>query len=235
MPVYPGAPLTRPGPTRASTSASPMASTTVITSALPTSTANGSPKTRPGRPDQRILTRRLTPRRFRRPPGGSLFRAGQDRHRQPVPASRLRAVHACDDHPDRETSFARMARRGLRANGDAVRECLSRNQASRSRRPQCADEPRAHAPVDGRAPITSSASPVPNPRRVSPAPSSSPRDARLSLWMSAVNRRTPSRRARYVKRSSSAAQAEPLPVVRDGDRDLGNLAIVGRANVARDA
>jgi len=31
------------------------------------------------------------------------------------------------------------------------------------------------------------------------------------------------------------AQAEPLPVVRDGDRDLGNLAIVGRANVARDA
>ena len=33
---------TRPGPTRASPSASPMASTTVITSALPTSTANGS-------------------------------------------------------------------------------------------------------------------------------------------------------------------------------------------------
>jgi putative transposase len=54
---------TRPGPTRASPCASPTVNTEVVTSQLPTSTADGSSKTRPGRPDQRILARRLISRR----------------------------------------------------------------------------------------------------------------------------------------------------------------------------
>ena len=128
-----------------------------------------------------------------------------------------------------------MARRGLRANGDAVRECLSRNQASRGRRPQCADEPRAHAPLEGQLDHElgiAGAEPAPGITGALEQP-----EGRAIITLDERGEPAHALPPRAIRQAveQRVAQAEPLPVVRDGDRDLGNLAIVGRANVARDA
>jgi hypothetical protein len=64
--------------------ASPTANTTVATSPLPTSTANGSTETRPQRPDQRIHARRLTPRRLTGHQADPIFERDRLAHRRGV-------------------------------------------------------------------------------------------------------------------------------------------------------
>jgi hypothetical protein len=86
----------------------PDSETTVATSPLPTSTANGSTANRPGRPDQRIHARRLTPRRFAGHQADPIFE--RDRFSKMTQRAGIGHWHA---HEGRHTAVSIMSSNGV--------------------------------------------------------------------------------------------------------------------------